>query len=404
MFGKLYRPRNILSAATHYGGTGAVIAGGLMIAQPWALGAAALLTGGLSLWLIKRQKDFLENDIAAHPEVHKFSPRLGQIAKELYTRSGIRANKYPLYDFRADEEKAKRKNGLLDTLFQQIFNLMSKTHNAAALRLDKTVIMISEPALKLLDDEEEKAVLAHEFAHAAARHQHLGMPQKLLAGASNMANKLTVLGATLAAGWLGVTAAVAATVGVLALVAKKHSKGDLIFKDDEKLNLREIFDKKRVTKNAGLAASVLTTGILTYFNPAYLPLYAAATGLGLASGVLSATFSRSMEYQADRGAVELGANPLALITSLRKMTVAMEQSRKQAYGGEVPQPGYLTKFWKQITSTHPTLERRMGRLADIARKQGFGEDAITKATKGPIQVSKGNNIPYKVIRELALAM
>lgn len=400
MKAKLYNARHVLSAAAHYGITAAIVAGAYIFAPVWALGAAAALTGGLFTLTFKKQKDLLENGMVRHPESHKFSPNLRKTVESLYKAAGINSKDYPIYDFRVDDSKAKK--GVLQDLFREMFNTAALVPNAAAMNIDKPIILISEPLLKLLDDDEEKAVLAHEFTHAAARHQHLGIPQRLLVGFAAFSSGLTSFGAMLATGWVAVLSSIAATSANAYAFRKLHPSGSLMLEKDGSLELRDLAKKKRLDRHIKIVSSVLSAGVLTYFSPVYLQILAAAKTLSISAKITNATFSRSMEYQADRGAVKLGANPLALITSLRKITTVIEKSQKEAFDGYVPEKSYLLKKWETITASHPTLDRRIGRLSDIARKSGYSESAIEKATKGPLDIPANTNIPYDVIKQMAM--
>lgn len=404
MSNNLYTPRNIFSIATHYGATAAIAAGSLLVGGPWLMGAAVLITGGISTLVIREQKKYLENNLVQHPDIHEFSPRLGKTADELYAKSGLKAEGNPIYDFRADKDKTAQKPRALDKLFEKLFDVMAQTHNAAALKLGKPVIMISEPLLKLLNDEEEKAVLAHEFAHAAAHHQHIGMPQKLLAGVAGTTNGLAMIGAFWMAGWRGMLTGVVAGVGSALLLKKVCDNDGILSAKDDTLSLSELAKKKKITTAISTASSLVTAGVLTLFNPMYLALYAATKVMSGASKVITGAFSRSLEYQADRGAVKLGGDPLALITSLRKMTIVAERSKKEAFGGELPKSGALTKAWRKATASHPTLDNRIARLAKVAKKQGISEEFISKAVSGPIEVAAEHNMSYSVIKQLAHAV
>lgn len=397
----LYTARNFTSVAFHYVATAAIVAGTLLLSPVWAAVAAAVLVGGVSYASIKQQKEFFEGSMIRHPEDHEFSPQLGKIVQDLYQKSGLSAEEYPVYDFRADREKAG-KQGAVGRALRDQFNLAAQTHNAAAVNLGRPVIMISEPLLKLLDEKEEKAVLAHEFAHIAARHHNVALPQKLAVAATAFSNTLTTFVAAISAGWVGFLSAVGASVAIGGLFRKLHRNGSLLGKNSDALSLHEVAEKKKVERTQKAVGAVVTASILTYFNPAFLGIFAAAKTMAAAGRILVGTFSRSMEYQADRGAVELGADPLALISSLRKMTVIQERARNDAFeGNPPPPPGFLVRAWKKMTSTHPTLQRRISRLAGMARTQGVGEDAIKQAVEAPVHVGVEHNIPMHVIDAMA---
>jgi heat shock protein HtpX len=227
-------------------------------------------------------------------------------------------------------------------------------------------------------------VLAHEFAHVAARHLHVSLPQKLLAGTA----KIAVAGARFlgiwATGITGMASAVAAHVGA-AFVSKEIMKSVLLcggkMPDAQEEKIKEGIG--RVVRVTATAASV---SVLTWFNPLYLGLFAAAKTVAKGCTLATAGLSRSMEYQADRLAVKLGGDPLALVTSLRKIHHVHAQL-SAAQGAAPVESGRLTKIWKNLHASHPTVERRAARLARIARKNGATPAQIDAALTGAVRVT-----------------
>lgn len=407
MSATLYRPRNIASTVIHYSATAAIAGISLALGGPVAIAAAIILSGGVSWLVLKQQKDFLENRLVEHPRVHKHSPHLGEMADDLYKRSGLKASEHPIYDFRADRKKSEDK-GIIGKALEEAFEAMGDTHNAAALHLGKPVIMISEPLLKLLDDKEEKAVLAHEFAHAAAHHTRIGLPQKLLGGLAVTTNAMTMIGAWWATGWRGMLSGAAASIGTSIagnLIARKATEDSGIMRTkDDYLELPELAQKKKIKAVIKGVSSAVSVGVLTLFSPAYLTLWVATKALSAANKLVTGAYSRSMEYQADRGAVEFGADPLALVTGLRKIEQVVENSKLEAFDGKLPEKGMLSKAWAEATASHPATEKRVARLIKLAEKQGVAKDVIDRAAFGTVEVSKEHNMPYSVIKELAHGM
>ena len=400
----LYTARNYSSVAAHYAGAGLIATGAFLVAAPWAIGAGILITAGVHHFLARSYIKFIESKLVVHPDIHKFSPNLGKIAEDLYKKSGISSDKYPIYDFRADDVKSAKEDSILNGLFKEIGNLAAQTPNAAALRTGKTTIMISEPLLKLLDDEEEKAVLAHEFAHAMAKHSYVTMVPKLTGSVAVTAVGLTLMAAAISTGVTGIAAWLASNIVITAAFARLHKNGHLSKVSKKDRTLKESADFDKMKDSRSYAFMVSNTSIFSYLNPLYLPLFLTAKGLTFTNRFLTGTFSRSNEYQADRGAVLLGADPLALITSLRKIITVVERSKLKAYNGDVPKPGMLAATWKKVTSTHPTPDRRYARLADLARTQGRSEAEIEKAIKGPIDIPADNDMPYEVIKKLVVGL
>lgn len=399
---RLYRPLNVASVTAHYAATGIAAAATLAIASPWAIGAAVIILGGISALVVKEQKKMMEDGLVVHPISHEHSPRLGEMVRDLYEKSGMPIGKYQIYDFRADSKNIDNRKGLRKAL-SEVFNTMANVPNAAAFNLGKPIIMISEPLLKLLDDDEEKAVLAHEFVHATAKHQHVALPQRLLTGVMAVSNGLTLLATAIGAGIVAFGASIVSAVVAGRAVQKLHKDGDLLAEKKDYLSIPQLVRRKEAETVKNITGSLASVGVMTYFMPAYLPLYAAIRGLALGGKVLNGTLSRSMEYQADRGAVErFEANPLALITSLRKITEISERSKLAAANGEpIPQKSLLTRTWAGLTASHPTLERRIERLSELALAQGFSEAAIHEARTKTFDLSGADNIPRRVIEQMA---
>ena len=242
MAARMYSIRNYSSALWHYGATAALVTGSVLLGQPWMVGAALAVTGGATALSLNVQKKFFENSLERHPDIHKDSPRLGKIVEGLYKASGLKADNYPVYNFRVKKSKAEQ--GVFGGLMDKLMDMMGQTHNAAAINLSKPVIIVSEPLLKLLDDNEEKAVLAHEFAHAKARHQHLGMPQRFAAGVARMTAGLARFVEMLSAGVWGIANAIGAGVLGILVVRAIHPNGKLMSKNDKSLSLGEVQKRK----------------------------------------------------------------------------------------------------------------------------------------------------------------
>lgn len=401
---RLYRGRNLVSVVSHYGAAAALATAAVMIAAPWALVTGAILVGGINYLAVKAQKRFLENNLEVQPDTSAISPRLGEIADELYAKSGLKAEGNPIYDFKSDENKVKKSGSIWTELLAKMQDMAAKTHNAAALQMGKPVIMISKPLLKLLDDKEEKAVLAHEFAHAAARHQYLTMPAGIITGIAASAVGLTLFGALFTLGWTPFLISTIAGVAA-ALVFKKAlpSKDKEIINTEEKeLSFPNIARKKKLTGLQKVFSAVVQTSVIYKYNPAYVMLYAASKATKAAATVINKAFSRSIEYQADRGAVTYGADPLALATGLRKIELVVSRSVKAAYGNEpVPEKGFLKKAWANLSADHPTTDNRVKRLCKMAKKQGVAQELIDKAAKGALEVSQDNDMLPSLLKSLA---
>jgi heat shock protein HtpX len=98
------------------------------------------------------------------------------------------------------------------------------------------------------------------------------------------------------------------------------------------------------------------------FMLAGLVLYAVCTGLML-------TISRCREYAADRGAAELTGRPEHLMSALQKIAEGVARIPT----ADLRDVGRVSAFFTvptRLPSTHPPLERRLDRLAELARGLG----------------------------------
>lgn len=401
-----------MGGVSHYSGMIALGAGAVAIGSPLAIGIGAALMGGVYAYAYKANQKILNNGLVTHPDQHRFSPNLKKIINNLFEKSGLSHHKAVVHDFKVT---AATRLTPLGRNFDSMLKKVAVTPNAAAANLGKPVIMISEPLLELLDDHEEEAVLAHEFAHVVAQHQHIRIPKLLLSGVIKVSNNIAVLNQLIHTGVIGVPAAIGASVigkGVFkALHPKGHLLGDKGEKDlpayikdyEENKGLRELSDTKRVKKQAEIFTKVVFTGVATMFNPTYLPVMAAATGMNMAAKYIESSFSRNNEFQADRGAVVIGSSPLSLITALRKITGVYKKSVAQAWGEEPEKPSFLSTQWKNAFASHPPVEKRIARLAKMAAKQGYSAEDIDRAVNASVILPDTVNIPASHIRGMAKA-
>jgi len=397
-----YTLRNVASLAVHYGLTGAVAVGSVMLGQPWVAGIVLALEGtGHIIGAVQGRKsaDMIQDVLASH-ENSLHSPRLKEMVNQLYAKTGYTAETCPVYDFRLDENKAKDKDRKIVDKIGDMLKSMGRTHNAAAIVVGKPSVMVSEPLLKLLDDKEEYAVLAHEFAHLKSRHGLVQMPLKALTGFANTLNFVTNVVTAFAAGAGAVITSIASNLATSIAVQRMHKDFNVVRVSDGSLTIPDLYKKKQVQALGAVSGKIAGVSVLGYLNPAYLAVYAAVKAMGIATTVLSATMSRSAEYQADRGAVVLGADPLALITGLRKVAAVNENSVAAVMESRLPKKTFLTKQWQKATSTHPTLENRVKRLAKLAQKQGADQETIRQATQAPVRVDSSNNLEPDVIKEM----
>jgi Zn-dependent protease with chaperone function len=514
---KLYKVSDYANVAAHYAATGGLVIAGVAtsvaLGQPMLAVYALGFTGFATVAGVKFGKMMIEKGVIPYAKDDPDAIGLAAIAEELYLKSGLKAENNPIYDFKSAQADAREKAGEEQKRKAKMGGMggMGMIPNAAALNFDKPIIMITRPLLKLLNTEEEKAVLAHEFAHAAARHTHTGLVQGVGATFAVMTAGFSGFMVALSGGFLPYLASVGAELGVRAAMAfvgrgdmKQHLrnwktsftfsrrqiigeerelkealrklnkerneiKEDLHFverlierglsaKDEEtrqanekvrkaniddalktldalaenslargklqeKLdalrdkawaewsekngykkfpapNLEQIARRKSFGIIGAVGATAAGAALLTaVVGPVYLGYLAASLGIGLGGALLNKHFQQSNELQADKKVIELGADPLALMTALRKLELVHEQSLAAAYDGEtLPKKGVLTRIWTDLNASHPATKVRVRKLAALARKNGLADADIKAAAEGPLSVGAEHNIPPALIR------
>lgn len=189
------------------------------------------------------------------------------------------------------------------------------------------VLIVSKDLLNLMPPQETRAVIAHEFAHLGAQHTGLTIAEDLM--------HMFIISSA----WVGL-------IGIVGTM--------------------------------GTSVAILTS----------LPV---ELGFLFAANLLKKSYSRRLEFQADRGAVALGANPLDLIVSLRKTeAVIMRDDPEQALSRDWrqgPWPGRMLKRATSLFKTHPATQRRCGRLAKIAARQKYSRADIAAALTDPVYIS-----------------
>lgn len=239
------------------------------------------------------------------------------MADMLYRVSGLNVKNNPIYSFSPKQEK--NDDSFVKSAFKQVFEKMNHMPNAAASNHGKPVIMISEALLEILDDDEEYAVLAHEFTHAAAHHQKMSSPQKVLSGITRASNTFLLLGQWLGAGFLGVATSILSGMSANTMMKTFNPNRAILETKDAKLGRHELALKKAENKRIGSISGYASLAVASVFNSALLPYFIACKSISTTSKFINASMSRRNEFHADRGAVQLGTNPLALVTSLRKL-------------------------------------------------------------------------------------
>jgi heat shock protein HtpX len=188
---------------------------------------------------------------------------------------------------------------------------------AAGLEIDDAVIAVTRGLLETLDDQELEAVLAHELTHIRNRDVQLMVVAGVFAGG------LTLVGTVL---------------GKLNIGVGDASSGV------------RVGNSSRSSQSNGAAAAIIIIGIVCL---ALTHLFALLSRFAI---------SRSREFMADAGAVELTKNPDAMIRALRKISHNDDV-------GDIPdgiQAMMISSSLEGLFSTHPAIDDRIAALAQYA--------------------------------------
>jgi heat shock protein HtpX len=89
------------------------------------------------------------------------------------------------------------------------------------------------------------------------------------------------------------------------------------------------------------------------------------------SFILIRTISRYREYSADRGAALITGAPENLMSALQKISSGIAQiPQRDLRQAEALNAFFIVPSVKELFATHPPMEKRLARLAEIAREMG----------------------------------
>jgi len=394
----IYKFRNWAALATNYVVTAGLTAISITMGGPWTFSIGAAAAAGL-FGILYKFRNLSETMLKEHRQSYEYSPLLGDIMNDLSHKAGFKSGEVKLYDFDVDHNKAKDRKEK-ETFYKvgEIFDKMKRTPNAAAMGFGKPALMISKKLLELLDNEEEKAVLAHEFAHLKAKHSWAKVPTSIVTTFARVSNSMASIASLLS---IGVVNALTTLVGShygTKIMGRMVDRKGLLTAENHHLTERGEFNKAQMKNQLKTLTTCAVVAGVAVQSPAAGTILVASHSIGIAFKIASGLLSRSNEYQADRVAVELGGNPISLITSLQKLEALKEKSLDKMFHGNVPKRSGLSKMWKTLTSTHPTTENRIKRLADIAIGKGFDKTYVEHIVKSKPDVSRAPDIPYDIIK------
>lgn len=405
MASRLYRFRDITRVGANYMAGFGLATTAFMLGNSWALVIGAGVSTAIIAISTNKARQFIENNLRLHPPEHMDSPNLRRMVERLYMLSGLNLKNAPVYDFspeKASDDNKKEK--LFNRVLREVFKRTAMTPNAAASNWGKPVIIISEPLLELLDDEEEYAVLGHEFAHAAAQHQKVTFPLKLVLGSAKVSSALNLfsVGAFNFLKSFGVQ--VIATGSSAHIMNKFKIFPGVLEKDQKPRDAQEHAVHKKQSARRGSVATASGMAAAGIIHPPFLMLLAGLKVTQKVSLLVSRKLSRDFEYMADRVAVtEYQANPLKLVTALRKMETLVERSQRNRMGYALKdlETGTLSRYWQSVTRTHPETPKRIMQLAAIAREKGFSEAEIDQAVQGAVEIDHASDLSPEIIDAIA---
>jgi heat shock protein HtpX len=236
---------------------------------------------------------------------------------------------------------------------------------AAGLGPGDAVVAVTRGLLEALDADELEAVLAHEITHIKNRDV------RLMVVASVFAGGLTMVGDSIRAALTnGDARIVGDAVGAMIRSGRSASNaGDLDLDDAAPV---------AAARGAAVLASIV----------AILIAIAALCLVHLFALLTQFAISRSREYMADAGAVELTKNPDALISALNKISGNDEMPEMPASVSAM----MISAQFGGLLSTHPPIDERVRALVDHAGGQVRARRATVAArarTWGPVGAQAG---------------
>jgi heat shock protein HtpX len=105
--------------------------------------------------------------------------------------------------------------------------------------------------------------------------------------------------------------------------------------------------------------------------PVWLIVFLVSILTYVLSFILIRTISRYREYSADRGAALLTGAPEHLMSALQKISSGIAQiPQRDLRQAEAMNAFFIVPGVKELFATHPPMEKRLARLAQIAREMG----------------------------------
>jgi hypothetical protein len=384
----------------------AVCAASVLFAPAWVAVIAAAYVAAQTYAKIKLAKYTAGELLKKHDNLDTIAPNFGTISKELYNKSGLSPEKFPIYDAKLNTETALELDETVKVSRFRLF-LISLVKNERTLQTAPSMIVIPKSYLELLDDAEKKSVLAIQFAEIKSANEKpnpAGFVSSLITRTSNAVNSLCMIAGFFSTSFASILTTMGTTFASdIALKAFGTSESiETLQKETKDLTLLELFTRKKTEILDKVALETVMVATMSAFNLAYLGIHVVARTLQAAAKAAHSAVSRELSLQADRDSVEqLGTDPLALITALRKIDAVKDNSIKNVYrGAPIPDKGYLRKAWDKACNPFPSTERRIAQMVTIAQKNGVAQSDIEQAVSGAITVGPEHNLPREAVTHM----
>lgn len=181
------------------------------------------------------------------------------------------------------------------------------------------------------------------------------------------------------------SAAVAVTDGLLRVMSPRelagilaHELSHIRYRDTRLMTLGDVFSRMTVVMSQFGQLLLLFSLPMILFGRPFISLGGLLLLIfaPMASALLQLALSRSREFNADLGAIELTADPAGLASALEKLERAQRGSiwRRFFMPYQVQEPTVLR--------THPVTEERIDRLRHLAGNNASGDFPVAPAARG----------------------
>lgn len=349
-------------------------------------GKVMFLSALWSCYTLWHHRRLMRLHLKQHGASHEFSPNLRRIVDEVCKAAGRDPARVPLYDYSLSRPRAEVSPSVVRKLSR--FLLEGSSHSAAT---TGDMLMVSVPLLKLLDDGEEHAIMAHEMAHIVLGHAVIGGLLWMVRMMIFHTAAVYWLLAIWQGGWTAVGIAACLPLTFTFLFRSWFPA----WKKKGRLTPQEAGQRGWAQIVYVFTYYPVLFSLLGLFAPGVLTAYLIFGLVANAAAIMAGLASQSRERQADAGAVALGCDPLALAMALRKIVFLQDRAQQKLFESKrtVKRGGFL-----QLYATHPTLEERVETLCRNAYRSGISWARAQEVKRGDINLPADHDIPEDVVR------